>query len=140
MEKIASIIGIDHVGYAVNDLNEAKERFEALGFSFSDDVIDELRDVNVSLGTNPEGFRVELLSPVEGRKSPIDGFLRKTGPTPYHICYKTSDIDESIAALKENGFTLMSTPAISVPLKGDVCFLYSSEIGIIELISYKGFE
>ena len=130
-----SLMAVDHIGYAVRDMQAAKEKFEALGFTFSLEVADELRKVNVCVASTGD-FRVELLAPLEGQKSPIDSYLNKIGSTPYHICYRVTDMAESITRLKEAGFTLLGEPLPSVPLHGDVCFLYANEIGLIELISY----
>lgn len=80
------------------------------------------------------GGIIELLSPISGKKSPVDVYLQKIGNTPYHICYKVSDINKSVASLQDKGFTLISIPAPSEPLRGLVCFLYAPEVGIIELI------
>ncbi len=135
VKKIASIKGVDHIGYAVKDLDSAREYFKALGFDFSVDEEDLLRSVNVCVATDSKGFRIELLTPAK-EKSPIDSYLKKIGPTPYHICYETDDMDNSISELLKCGFTLLSKPDVSVPLKGKVCFLYKIEIGMIELIEY----
>lgn len=136
MEKIRSIKGIDHIGYAVKDMAEAKEKFKALGFDFSPEMIDELRDVNVCVGQGMDLMRIELLSPIGEKKSPVDTYLRKLGSTPYHICYQCEGIEETIGELCRIGFTQLSNAAPSVPLNGNVCFLFSAEIGLIELIEY----
>ena len=134
-DKIVSIKGIDHIGYAVKDLASAREYFKALGFDFSVEEEDMLRSVNVCVATDLKGSRIELLVTTK-EKSPIDSYLKKIGPTPYHICYETDDMDDSINELTKIGFTLVSKPDISVPLNGIVCFLYETEIGMIELIKY----
>ena len=133
--SISSLTAVDHIGYAVKDMKQAKKKFEALGFIFSDEKEDELRSVNVCVASKGD-IRIELLSPVEGKRSPVDSYLNKIGNTPYHICYRTVDIDTTIEDLQKEGFTLLRRPAPSIPLGGDVCFLYSADIGMIELISY----
>lgn len=45
------IIGIDHIGYAVKDIEEARPFFEVLGFSFTKERADRRRSVNVSVGS-----------------------------------------------------------------------------------------
>lgn len=82
-------------------------------------------------------MKLELLSPIEGRKSPIDSYLNTIGNTPYHICYRADDIWQGIEKLQSMGFTLLENPAESIPLGGDVAFLYSSEIGLTELFCEK---
>lgn len=66
------------------------------------------------------GWKVELLSPIDGERSPVDGYLSKIGSTPYHICYQVEDIEGAISILQDCGFTLMSSPAPSEPLNGTV--------------------
>lgn len=136
MERVKNILGIDHIGYAVNDIGAAKNSFSALGYSFHGNMVDDFRNVIVCVGENG-GVRVELLAPLPEKKSPIDGYLKKIGNTPYHLCYQVDNMDVCVAELQNAGFTMLGTPAPSVPLGGDVCFLYSMEIGMIELIYYS---
>lgn len=138
MEKIDEIIGVDHIGYAVNDMTSAKRYFEALGYSFGDEKADELRKVNVCVGKSG-GVKVEILAPLDGTKSPIDGILKKMGSTPYHICYNVKSMESVLEKMQNMGYTLMGYPTPSEPLGGEVCFLYSAEIGIVELIEYMHF-
>ncbi len=133
MEKIDEIVAVDHIGYAVNDMASAKEKFQALGYTFEDESVDALRNVNVCVG-KMGGYKVELLAPLKDKKSPIDGTLKKMGSTPYHICYQVMGMGKAIEKLQDAGYTMMGYPAPSEPLGGEVCFLYSSEIGIVELI------
>lgn len=135
IKKRNCIIGVDHIGYAVKDMDRAKASFGILGFEFSETRVDELRKVNVTMGSR-DGVKVELLAPLDGVKSPVDGYLQKLGSTPYHICYQVEDMTTAIDDLRERGFTQLGYPAPSFPLGGNVCFLYSGEIGIIELIEY----
>lgn len=136
MEKIKTILGIDHVGYAVKNLHSAKKYFGALGFEFGIDIEDVLRSVEVAVGQNCAGGRIELIAPVGDRKSPIDGYLQKMGSTPYHLCYNVENMEKTVEELLEMGFTMLEVPAPSVPLGGMVCFMYSCETGILELVDY----
>lgn len=135
---IDEIVEVDHIGYAVKNITSARTLFCALGYVFGAESVDELRKVAVCVGQNGEGYRIELLAPLEDVGSPVDGYLQKVGSTPYHICYRVKNMDVAISELQNRGFTLMGYPAPSIPLGGDVCFLYSNEIGIVELIYYKG--
>ena len=126
---------VDHIGYAVKNRAEACSIFEGLGYVFSDPAPDPLRSVEVTVGTL-SGLRVEVLSPLEGKKSPIDAYLSKTGCGPYHICYRTDNMDEAMAQLSDAGFCVLSAPAHSEPLGGIVAFLYHTDTGLTELIEY----
>lgn len=128
---------VDHIGYAVKDIRSAIGSFEVLGYSFGSVRVDACRKVNVCLGESVcGGAKIELLSPMDGEKSPIDGVLQKNGAAPYHICYKVKDIHVAIERLGGYGFLLIDSPARSEPLGGDVCFLFSPQVGIVELIEY----
>ena len=37
-------------------------------------------------------YRVELVAPISDGK-PVDAFLDKIGPTTYHICYKSNEVE-----------------------------------------------
>lgn len=43
IDKLDCIIGIDHIGYAVKDMNRAKKKFQSLGYEFTENSVDELR-------------------------------------------------------------------------------------------------
>ena len=49
MEKAAGICGIDHIGYAVADMDAAKKIFSALGYKMYEDMTDNFRGVNVCM-------------------------------------------------------------------------------------------
>ena len=127
---------IDHIGYAVKDIAQAIPLFAALGFEFMPDTSDSVRNVKVCLGSSG-GVKVELCAPVGDTKSPVDGILAKNGATPYHICYRVSDIQETMERLRDSGFMPLGEPAESEPLGGIVCFMFSAQAGIIELIEYR---
>ena len=127
------IKSIDHIGYAVEDIDAASRILKAFGYTFGPVKTDARRNVRVCIGNG--GVQIELLSPIQGKKSPIDGVLEKNGSTPYHVCYRVTDIDRAVDKLRESGFLPIDVPAKSEPLGGEVCFMFSPEIGIIELIS-----
>ena len=81
-------------------------------------------------------LRLEVLSPLEDTKSPIDNVLAKNGATPYHVCYCVKNISKIVEKLREAGFIPIGAVAKSEPLEGNVCFMFSSDIGLIELIEY----
>ena len=124
---------IDHIGYAVKNIDKAKKAMEALGYTFEPTVEDKDRDIFIAFG-ELDDYRVELVAPmVEG--SPVDMYLSKIGPTPYHICYRSSDIEADIAKLQKNRFkvSIPLAPAIAFGNKR-VVFMYSLSVGLIEIV------
>lgn len=125
---------IDHIGYAVKDINTAIAAFEKIGYTFGISITDEMRHVMASIGTLGS-FKIELISPM-GEKSPVDNYLKKLGNTPYHICYKVDDINMAINTLKAQNFLLVLPPDFYKLLSGEAAFMFSVETGLIELVQY----
>jgi methylmalonyl-CoA/ethylmalonyl-CoA epimerase len=127
---------LTHIGWAVNSAEDAAKSLEALGFKKKDrEIDDEGRAVRILLMENADGEVVELVAPLGG-KTPVSNFLLRTGPAPYHCCFATSGekIAETLSTLKEAGFKelIKASPAPALE-NDDVIFLYSKEIGVVEL-------
>jgi len=125
---------VHHVGYAVKSIEDARKEFELLGFRCeSETVLDNIRKVRILFMTN-DTCRIELIEPNES-DNPIESILKKVGSSPYHICYESEDIENDARLLKEKGFRVISDVS-EAPALGNknVCFLYSKDIGIIELV------
>ena len=120
---------VDHIGYAVKDIDKAKKSMEALGYKFEDTD----RNIFIAFG-EMDGCRVELIAPM-GEGSPVDMYLSKIGPTPYHICYRSSDIEADIAELQKNRFKISVPLAPAIAFKNKrVVFMYSLSVGLIEIV------
>ena len=88
---------IDHIGYAVKSIDKAKKQMEVLGFAFEETVTDTDRNIYLAFGEMC-GYRIELVAPISNG-TPVDAFLEKIGPTPYHICYKSNEIEADVERL-----------------------------------------
>ena len=126
---------IDHIGYAVRDIGKAKKQLAALGYVFEDTIEDADRNVFLAFG-ELDGYRVELVAPRNrDLESPVDSVLAKNGPTPYHICYISNNLDADVETLQKNRFKITVSPAAAVAFNGKrVVFLYSLSAGLIELV------
>ena len=124
---------VDHIGYAVKDIDRTRKTMEALGYRFGETVEDADRNIYIAFG-ELDGYRVELVAPM-GEKSPVDMHLSKIGPTPYHICYRSDAIEADIERLKSSRFkvTVPLAPAIAFGNRR-VVFLYSLSVGLIEIV------
>lgn len=56
---------IDHIGYAVKNIDKAKKSMEALGYRFEETIEDKDRNIYISFG-ELDSYRVELVAPMEG--------------------------------------------------------------------------
>lgn len=126
---------IDHIGYAVKKIDKAIKSFETLGYVFGDSVKDYDRNILISFG-HKDGYRIELVQPLDKKKeSPVNAYLSKVGPTPYHICYVSESFDEDIEHLKKQGFKVIIEPTKAVAFGGKrVVFLMNIGLGLMEIV------
>ncbi len=84
------ISGIDHVGIAVESIEEAKRFYQALGLEV--EVVEEVPQDGVRVAMIPVGgTRIELLEAIRD-DSPVAKFLQKRGEGIHHVCLATNDI------------------------------------------------
>ena len=122
---------LDHVGVAVNSLEEACRLFELLlGKTGSPPEVLEAQGVRVAfVGA------IELLEPL-GSETTLGRFLERRGPGLHHVAYSTDDIEVELARLEALGVQLVDR----VPRPGAnghlVAFLHpsSTEGVLIELV------
>lgn len=93
---------IDHVGYAVEDLEEAVAYHEGL---YGAEVVhretmesDGVREALLAVGDS----YIQLLEPTRP-DSPVARFLERNGPGVHHIGYGVADVDATLESLKEHG-------------------------------------
>ena len=94
------IIGIEHIGIAVNDLNTSSSFWENIlniVHTHTEDV--ESEGVSTKIFDTGKG-KIELLDSLD-KNSPIHKFLQKKGPGIHHICLEVDDINNSITELKK---------------------------------------
>jgi methylmalonyl-CoA/ethylmalonyl-CoA epimerase len=108
--------------------------FEMLGFKAESDItIDEKRNVEIIFMSNGD-YKIEVISPLNA-ESPIISYLNKVGNTPYHLCYETADIEETINQLRKNRFLVVEKPSEAVAINNQrVAFMYHPNYGLLELL------
>ena len=108
MSRLARLVfgRIDHIGVAVEDLDEAVELYsERFGMPVQHrETVEEQGVEAVLLGVG-EGH-VELLRPL-GAETAVGRFLASSGPGLHHVAYGTEDIDAALEAVREAGLRLI---------------------------------
>ena len=130
-------MNIHHLGYAVRDIQKASVVFSELGFHVSsEECFDEFRKVKILFMKNGN-MTIELVAPASPN-SPVTQLLKREGPTPYHICYETQDVNATILELKKKGFIQLQKDVEIAPAipGGKVIFLTSLSSGLIELLTF----
>ena len=102
------ITRIDHIGIAVNNLDEALKVYrDALGLAVMQ-ITDE-PEQKVRVAFLPRGgSEIELLEPYEG-DGPVRKFMEKRGEGIHHICLEVDDIEATLAQLATQGVQLIDT-------------------------------
>jgi methylmalonyl-CoA epimerase len=105
---------IDHVGVAVDDIDAALALYEAtLGMPLVHRETVTEQGVDAVLLDVGDGH-VELLAPL-GPDTPVGKFLEKKGPGLHHVAYAVTDIEATLASLKEAGVALIDeTPRVGI--------------------------
>jgi LAO/AO transport system kinase len=101
-------LAIDHVGIAVNDLDQAVRFYENIGLKVEHRETVEAEKVHVAMLPAADS-RIELLEPAAA-DSPISKFLEKRGPGLHHIALRVPDLDAAVARLLESGARLLNEP------------------------------
>jgi methylmalonyl-CoA/ethylmalonyl-CoA epimerase len=97
---------IDHIGIAVADLDAAIALHEA---TYGMPLVHQetLREQGVEAVLFDVGENhVELLRPLAA-DTPVGRFLARNGPGLHHVAYRVTDIEATLAALRERGVRLI---------------------------------
>ncbi|MCR5256298.1 MAG: VOC family protein [Acetatifactor sp.] len=125
---------IHHIGYLVKKIDKAVKVFLDMGYEKqSEKTYDEYRDADI-IFMKKDGYVVELVSPVS-KDSIVSGLIKKYGNSPYHICYKVTDMEEAIKDFREKGFVLFEEPHEAVAIDSNpVAFLMHPYMGMAEIV------
>lgn len=122
----------------MKNIDKARKRFEALGYVFEPAVRDDARGILIAFG-GLDGYRIELVAPAEaGKASPVDGVLERSGSIPYHICYRSQELETDVEMLRKEGFKVTVPASAAAAFEGRrVVFMYSLAVGLIELVEER---
>jgi len=119
---------IDHIGVAVEDLDEAIQLYgERLGMLLEHrETVEEQGVEAVLLGVG-EGH-VELLRPL-GPDTAVGKFLERNGPGLHHVAYGTDDIESTLEAVRGAGLQLIDERPRTGVRGSRVAFLHPKSTG-----------
>jgi hypothetical protein len=125
-----------HFGLAVRDPAQSFRYLAALGYSEGATCFDAHQRVNLAMRHHDAMPDVEIIWPGD-EPSPIDRMLENRDSIIYHLCYISSDVAGSIAAIEAAGLDVLpiSDPAPAPVFGGlEVSFYSILQFGIIEII------
>lgn len=97
---------IEHIGIAVNSLDEAIPYYEkVLGLKCY--AVEEVADQKVKTAFFKVGAtKIELLESTDP-EGPIGKFIEKKGQGIHHLAFAVKDVNEALAEVQENGVALI---------------------------------
>ncbi len=103
-------LGIDHVGIAVPDLEEALAFYrDAYGMTAVHEETNEeqgVREAMVAVGGAEGGPRLQLLAPLSP-ESAIARFIDRSGPGLQQLAFRVADIEVVSSTLRDRGLRLL---------------------------------
>jgi len=128
------ILKIDHLGIAVNSIDEGKNFWsEVLGLAFEG--TETVAEQKVTTAFFPVGeSEVELLEST-APDGPIAKYMEKKGAGIQHIAFRVADIDAALAELKEKGVRLIDEKPRMGAGGAKIAFLHPKATGgvLVEL-------
>lgn len=131
------IIGLEHVGIAVDDVGAALQTFEDLGFS--QQWTEDLKDQGIrSHVLEAAGVRIELLESIR-EDSALAHFLKRYGAGLHHLCLQVRSLEGSLDDANIAGFQLTGRKP-TVDQRGRRVFIHPRSahgvlVGLVELHS-----
>lgn len=132
-----TILGIDHIGIAVNNLSEAIDSYSLLGYKCVDNlIVFPQKKIQIQY-MELDNLKIELITPLNYYvSSPVDRYIAMNkGYIMYHTCYSVDDIYSQINDLKKKKYSLIETPSESLAMNNRVaCYLFNRKMGLVELV------
>lgn len=142
-EPVPGILGVDHVGIAVADLDDAVAfHVETLGLrelhreeNLAMGVVEVMLGAAETHGPGAGSTQIQLLAPL-GPQSPITGFLDRSGPGVQHLAYRVRNVENAATLLRSKGLRLLYDSARTGTRGSRINFVHPKDAGgvLIELV------
>ena len=128
---------IDHIGVAVNNLDEAVKFYTTMGikpYHFEEVASQKVKVAFIKVGES----NIELLEPTSP-ESPIAKYIEKKGEGIHHICYAVEDVAKALEMLKEDGAKLINETPMDGAHGKKVAFVHPKSVnGVLTELSMDG--
>ena len=100
------ITGLEHIGIAVSDLDEALEVYEKiLGLKVKKIRVVEEQKVKAALLLVGK-IKIELMKPTD-EEGPVARFIKKKGEGIHHVAFTVTNLEDFLKEIKERGIVLV---------------------------------
>ena len=138
--QVPGLIGIDHVGIAVSDLEAAIIFYrDVFGLRLAHIEVNEKQGVREAMmAVGDSGSSIQLLAPY-GPDSTIAKFLEKSGPGIQQMAYRVTDIEAACTALRSSGLRLLYESPLQGTAGSLINFIHPKDAGgvLVELVQMR---
>ena len=130
---------LHHIGYVVENIEEAAQGFEALGYKMvTAPVNDDIQRCRICFIERVQEPLIELVEPFENNKS-LRKMLMQRGNAPYHMCYEVENVEELFDELSENeGWMPLFRPVEAAAFDNRlITYFYNAQVGYMEFVNEK---
>jgi len=131
-----TLLGIDHVGFAVVDLDEAIARWQGqFGFVLDHREINQEQGVEEVMLAIPGGHHIQLLAALTP-ESTIAKFIDKHGEGMQQLAFRVTDINEAMERVSQVGMRLVYDTARRGTAESRINFIHPKDTGgiLVELV------
>ncbi len=131
-----TLLGIDHVGLAVRDLDEAIARWsKTFGIEVSHREINESQGIEEAMLDLADGTHLQLLTPLNSEAT-IAKFLERSGEGMQQLAFRVTDIEEAMAAVLKAGMRLIYSESQIGTAGSLINFVHPKDVGgvLVELV------
>lgn len=132
------IKSLNHIGIAVNDLEQSIEKFKAI-LNITDVHYETVEEQKVNIASFKVGeVAIELTAPT-APDSPIAKFIEKRGEGIHHIAFETIGIEDELSRLGNSGIQLINQKPTEGAHDMKIAFLHPKSTNgvLIELCEQK---
>lgn len=131
-----TLIGIDHVGLAVSDLDSAINRWSnTFGLAVTHREVNSDQGIEEAMLSLSDGSRIQLLASIDSN-SAIAKFLNKNGEGIQQLAFRVTDIELAMVAVSAAGMRLIYPEPKTGTAGSRINFVHPRDAGgvLVELV------
>jgi methylmalonyl-CoA/ethylmalonyl-CoA epimerase len=132
------LLGLDHVGLAVNELEVALAHWNALGLESVHQEQNIEQGIDEAMLAIPEDTYIQLIAPL-GPDTTIAKFLDKNGEGLQQIAYRVTDINQAMTLVSDAGLRLIYPEPRIGTSNSKINFIHPKDAGgiLVELVEHS---
>lgn len=127
---------LHHIGIATNNLSKLKEEYLNQNYVCIGEVYDKIQKATLCL-LKKDTECVELIH-TNNKEAVVYNLCKSNYKKEYHVCYIVKSLNKEITKLKREGCILIKDVCYAELLKSNICFLYTKDRKVIELVEENG--